>query len=115
MLKWLQCIPLVDIATWVWHNLHDMTIQQLARQLNISPKQLEKESLRVFLLTKLGEVEAKRQKILKKYDIESVGDWDDKLKEGKLHEEGYKEISDYFQLDTFDFEKDQVIKDLLSF
>lgn len=91
-----------------------MTLQQLAKHLNIPPKQLEKESLRAFLLTKLGEIEAKRQKLLLKYNIDSVNDWDDKLKEGKLNEKGYKGIEDYFKLDTFDFEKEQVIKDLLS-
>ena len=92
-----------------------MTIQQLAKQLNISPKKLEKESLRIFLLTKLGEMEAKREKILKKYCIESTKDWDEKMQEGKSKENGYQGIADYFNLDTLDLEKEELIKDLLSF
>lgn len=92
-----------------------MTLQQLAKQLNISAKKLEKESLRSFLLTKLGEIEAKRQGILKKYSVESTADWDEKLKTGKLSEGGYKGIEDYFSLDSLDFGKEQVIKDVLSF
>lgn len=92
-----------------------MTLQQLAKLLNIPARKLEKESLRAFLLTKLGEIEAKRAKIMKKYAIESVPDWDEKLKAGKLSEDGYKGIEDYFALDRLDFEKEQVIKDILLF
>lgn len=92
-----------------------MTLQQIARQLNIPAEKLEKESLRIFLLTKLGEIEAKRQKILKKYSIESTQDWDEKAKKGKASEKGYQGISDYFFLDALDFEKQELIKDLLSF
>ena len=58
-----------------------MTIQQLAKHLNISAKLLEKQSIRAFLLTKLGEIEAKRQGIMKKYSIESTVDWDIIIKE----------------------------------
>jgi hypothetical protein len=92
-----------------------MTLQQLAKQLNISSKRLEKESLRVFLLSKLGEIEASRQKILKKYDVQSSLDWDEKLQAGKKEEGGYQGVKDYFHLETLDLEKNQVIKDLLSF
>ena len=92
-----------------------MTLQQLAKQLNIPQKQLEKESLRVFLLSKLGEIEAKRQKILKKYTVRDTMDWDEKAREGKAPEGGYQGIVDYFNLDTLDFEKEQVVKDLLVF
>ena len=92
-----------------------MTLQQLAKQLNIPADKLEKESLRVFLLTKLGELEAKRQKIGKKYGVESAQDWDGKLQVGKLHEGEYEEMEDYFRLDWLDFQKEQIIKDLLTF
>lgn len=92
-----------------------MTLQQLAKQLNIPAKRLEKESLRAFLLAKLGEIETKRAKITRKYSIESISAWDEKLKEGKLDEGGLKGIEDYFTLDRLDFEKEQVIKDILSF
>lgn len=92
-----------------------MTLQQLAKQLNIPAGKLEKESLRVFLLTKLGETEAKRDKILKKYTIENAKDWDEKAREGKSSEGGYQGIVDYFKLDALDFEKEALIKDLLSF
>lgn len=92
-----------------------MNIQQLAKQLNISPSRLEKESLRVFLLTKLGEIEAERQKILTQYKIESTQDWDKKLQEGKSKEGGYLGISAYFNLNALDAQKNEVIKKLLSF
>ena len=92
-----------------------MTLQQLAKQLNIPADKLEKESLRVFLLTKLGEIEAKRHRIGKKYGVESALDWDEKLQEGKLHEGEYEEMEDYFRLDWLDFQKEQIIKDLLTF
>ena len=92
-----------------------MTIQQLAKQLNISPSRLEKESLRVFLLTKLGEIEANRQKVLKRFNVESVQDWDKKLQEGKRREGGYQGISSYFNLDALDAQKNDVIKKLPSF
>lgn len=106
---------MIDKVGNLWHNLHTMTLHQLAKQLDIPSKQLERESLRVFLLTKLGEIEAQRQKILSRYGIDSSSDWDEKLKKGKKKEEGYKGIKDYFQLDVLDFGKKQVIKDLLTF
>lgn len=106
---------IVDKATGVWHNLTTMTLQQIAKQLNIPAKKLERESLRVYLLTKLGETEAKRQKILKRYSVESVADWDNKTKEGKVGEGGYRGINDYFTLDYLDFGKAELIKDILSF
>lgn len=99
----------------LWHNLYTMTIQQLAKQLNIPVKKLEKESLRSFLLSRLGEIEASRSGILKRYGIESVQDWDDKLRKSGKHEGGYKELTDYFILDSLESEKETVIKDLLSF
>ncbi|OGG14328.1 hypothetical protein A2773_03450 [Candidatus Gottesmanbacteria bacterium RIFCSPHIGHO2_01_FULL_39_10] len=92
-----------------------MTIHQLAKQLNISPEKLEKESLRAFLLTRLGEVEAKRHKILKRYIVESASDWDDKAKAGKRREEGYQGVVDYFNLDSLDADKEEIVKQLLSF
>lgn len=92
-----------------------MTIHQLAKQLNISPEKLERESLRAFLLTRLGEVEARRHKILKKYIVESASDWDEKAKEGKRGEKGYKGISDYFYLDNLDAKKEEIVKQILSF
>lgn len=92
-----------------------MTIAQLARQLNIPSETLEKESLRAFLLSKLGEIEAKRHTIAKKYGIESVRDWDERLERGEKKEGEYEELSDYFLLDQLDFEKERLIKDILSF
>ncbi|MBM3283594.1 hypothetical protein FJY90_05115 [Candidatus Gottesmanbacteria bacterium] len=92
-----------------------MTLQQLAKYLNIPAEKLERESLRIFLLTKLGAIEAKRQKILKKYTVESAVDWDAKLTEGKKSEGGYQGIADYFNLEALDFEKKEIIRNLLSF
>ncbi len=90
-----------------------MTLQQLAKHLNIPAKLLEKQSIRAFLLTKLGEVEAKRQGILKKYSVENTTDWDDKAKTGQRKESGYEGIADYFLLDALESEKIDLMKDLL--
>lgn len=92
-----------------------MTLQQLAKQLHIPVEKLEKETLRTFLLSKLGEIEAKRNKFLKKYKVEGVQDWDEKMQEGKRKEGGYVGIADYFLLDSLDTEKEEIIKSLLSF
>lgn len=89
-----------------------MTIQQLAKQLNIPVKLLEKQSLRAFLLTKLGEMEAKRQGILKKYSVESTTDWDEKAKAGQRSEGGYQGITDYFLLDVLESEKVGLVNDI---
>jgi hypothetical protein len=91
-----------------------MTIAQLARQFNIPAKKLERESLRAFLLTKLGEIEASRHPTLKKYAVESAKDWDEKAREGKAREGGYAGIVDYFQLDALDSEKETLVRELLS-
>jgi hypothetical protein len=92
-----------------------MTLQQLAKQLNIPVKKLERDSLKAFLLTKLGENEARRHKLLKKYQVENAKNWDEKAREGKAAEGGYGGIVDYFNLDTLDFEKEELIRQILSF
>lgn len=91
-----------------------MTIAQLARQFNIPAKKLERDSIRAFLLTKLGEIEASRHPVLKKYTIESAKDWDEKARQGKAKEEGYTGIADYFQLDELDSEKETLVRKLLT-
>lgn len=106
---------MIDNDWEMWHNLSNVTLQQLAKQLNIPVKKLEKETLRVFLLTKLGEIEVGRNRFLKKYMVANIADWDEKLKQGKLAEGGYQGVADYFQLDALDFEKKEVIRDILSF
>lgn len=92
-----------------------MTIQQLAKHLNIPAKLLEKQSLRAFLLTKLGEIEAKRQGILKKYSVESTTDWDEKAKKGQRKEGGYQGTADYFLLDALESEKADLVRELWHF
>lgn len=91
-----------------------MTIQRLAKQLNISADRLERESVRAYLLSTLGAIEARRMGILKTYTIESTGHWDEQLESGVQKEGGYTELQDYFLLDRLEQEKEDIIKTLLT-
>ncbi len=87
-----------------------MTIQDVAVKLRISPRELERESLRLFLRQRLRLVESELLRLASKYGVKSVVELDRLIQEGRLHEE--ETFEDYFEFDHLEAERDLLL-DLL--
>ncbi len=86
------------------------TYAEISALLKMPKEKLEKESLRVYLQTKLKEYESKANKIRKKYGVSSAKEMEDKYREGILEEENTWE--DFFTLDNLEAEIETLKKAL---
>ncbi|MBT9139396.1 MAG: hypothetical protein DDT31_01980 [Syntrophomonadaceae bacterium] len=83
-------------------------LEELARFLDTSPEELERESLKSFLGKELREVEAEMYKLGARHGIQSVLELDEKLKEGEINEEEMRE--DFMELDYLESRRDTLLK-----
>ena len=91
--------------TRVWSDR--MTVIELvAKELQMSPKELEKESLRSYLEKRLLKVESEIFRLAKKFGVSSVFELDKKLKDGRVREKDAFE--EYFALDHLESERDKI-------
>ena len=91
--------------TRVWSDT--MTVIELvAKELQMSPKELEKESLRSYLEKRLLKVESEIFRLAKKFGVSSVFELDKKLKDGRVREKDAFE--EYFALDHLESERDKI-------
>jgi len=83
-------------------------IELVAKELDMKPKELLKESLKSYLNQRLSRIESELFLIAKRYGVKDVLDLDWKLKEGIVTErEAYE---DYFALDNLDAEREKIKK-----
>lgn len=83
-------------------------IDAVAKEFNMKPKELLKESLKTYLEKRLSKVEADIFLLAKKYGVKDVFELDLKVKEGIVSEkEGY---DDYFVLDNLEAEREKIKK-----
>ena len=85
-------------------------LEYLAKDLQMKPEVILKESLQIFLEHKLKVIESELFVLFKKYGVKSVLDLDRMINEGKLHEKDTFE--DYFTFDNLEAERDLIIKHL---
>lgn len=81
-------------------------IDTVAKELHMKPRELVKQSLKIYLEKRLSRVEADIFLIAKKYGIKDVFDLDAKVKEGFPGEKDA--YDDYFALDTLEAERDKI-------
>ncbi len=84
-----------------------------AARLNMSERELERESLRVYLQQRLREVQAEIVKLCNEYGVQSAADMEARYRDGTLPEAGTWE--DYFRLDHLEAKRDELagmLKDL---
>ena len=85
-----------------------IAVEQMARDLDMKPEELMKESIETFLKRKLRIIETELFLLTKKYGVSDVFDFDRMVKEGRLHEEDAFE--DYFKFDNLEVDRDLIIE-----
>jgi hypothetical protein len=81
-------------------------IDMVARELQMKPKELLKESLKTYLEKRLSKIEADIFLVAKKYGVKDVFELDVKVKEGVVSEKDAYE--DYFVYDNLEAEREKI-------
>lgn len=87
-----------------------MNLEYLARDLNMRPDALLKESIETFLKHRLKIIESELFLLAKKYGVDNVFEFDRMVREGTLHEDDAFE--DYFKFDNLEAERDVLLNHL---
>jgi hypothetical protein len=84
--------------------------ENIALRLQLSPQELERESLRVFLNHRLRLVESQLLNLAQKYGARTITDLDKLVQDGKIHEA--EAFEDYFEFDHLEAERDALLESL---
>lgn len=84
-----------------------MTVKEIARELQVRPKILEQESMKVYLEQKLRLIESELFELTYKYGVKNIEEFDKKIKEGKFHEQN--SFEDFFEFDNLEAERDRIL------
>ena len=84
-----------------------LNIDYLAKDMNMKPETLIKESVQTFLRRKLKIIEAELFLLAKKYGVSNVIEFDEMVKKGKFHEED--SFEDYFKFDVLETKRDRIL------
>jgi len=88
---------------------HYMTaIPKVATILNITPEELERESLKTYLHIRLKRCESELFNLARRYGVSSIEDFEEEYKRGNIEEEGTWE--DFFRLDHIEAERESIRK-----
>jgi len=87
-----------------------LTIEEIAKTLDLDPIELEKKSLRFFLEKELRNTEVEIYKIGNKHGVESVLKLDEKLKRGEIKEEDM--LEDFMEFEFLEKRKEKILKAL---
>ena len=88
-----------------------MLLDEVAVRLNLTPAQLERESLRVYLERRLRFVESELFALGQHYGVDTVAELDQAIRAGRFHESDAFE--DFFRFDYLEAEVDS-LKELLA-
>lgn len=84
------------------------TIDIVAKELHMKPKELLNESLKSYLEKRLARAEADIFLLTKKYGVKDVFEMDAKAKEGLISEKD--SYDDYFNFDNLESEREKIKK-----
>ena len=87
-----------------------IALKELAKDLNMKPDELMRESLETFLRHRLKVIESELFLLAKEYGVSSVLEFDKMVKEGRFHEEDAFE--NYFRFDNLEAERDLILEHL---
>ena len=87
-----------------------MAYEDIALRLQLSPQELERESLRLFLNHRLRLVESQLLSLAQKYNVQTVTELDQLVQNGQLHEA--EAFEDYFEFDHLEAERDALLTSL---
>ncbi len=85
-----------------------MTYETVAMKLQISPKELERHSLKLFLQQRLRIIETQLLDLARRYGVETVLELDTLIQQGQLHEA--ETFEHFFAFDNLEAEKETVQK-----
>lgn len=83
-------------------------INTMAKELQMKPKELLRESLRTYLEKRLSKVEVDIFLLAKKYGVKDIFELDDKVKDGIVTEK--ESYEDYFVFDNLEAEREKIKK-----
>lgn len=87
-----------------------MTYEAIATKLRLSPQDLERESLRLFLNHRIRLIDSRRLELAQRYGVQTISELDALVKAGHVHEA--EAFEDYFELDALEAERDAVLESL---
>jgi hypothetical protein len=82
----------------------------IALKLKLSPQDLERESLRLFLKHRLNLIESQLLGLAIKYGVRTVTELDSLAQSGRIHEA--QAFEDYFEFDHLEAERDALLDSL---
>lgn len=80
----------------------------VAKELQMNPEELMKESVKIYLNQKLSKVESEIFILARKYGVKDVFELDSRVKEGLISEKDAYE--DYFAYDNLEADRDKIKK-----
>ena len=84
--------------------------KNIALRLHLSPRELERQSLRLFLRHRLRQVEAQLLSLAHRYGMYTVTELDGLVQSGQVHEA--EAFEDYFEFDYLEGERDVLLNSL---
>jgi len=87
-----------------------MIYENIAVRLQITPEELERESLRVFLTHRLHLIESQLLDFTSKYGVKTIIEMDRLVQSGQIHE--VQAFEDYFIFDHLEAERDLTMEAL---
>lgn len=84
--------------------------ESIALKLKLSPQELARASLRLFLTHRLRLVDSQRLSLAHKYGVRTVTELDNLVQRGKIHEA--EAFEDYFELDYLEAERAALLDSL---
>jgi hypothetical protein len=87
-----------------------MVYENIALRLQLSPQELERQSLRLFLGHRLRLVESQLLSLARKYGVRTVTELDELVQRGQIHEA--EAFEDYFEFDYLEAERDTLLDSL---
>ena len=88
-----------------------MLMEQMASRLNTAPEQLERESLRLYLMHQLRMVDTELLNLTRRYGVQTIFELDQAVAAGQFSEA--TAFEDYFRLDHLEAER-RTLRELLS-
>jgi len=82
----------------------------VALRLGLSPQELERQSLRLFLRQQLRLVESQLLGLARKYGVQTVTELDKLVQKGQIHEA--EAFEDYFELDYLEAQRTTLLESL---
>jgi len=87
-----------------------MTYDAIAIKLKLSPQDLERESLRLFLNHRLRLIGSRRLELGHRYGVQTISELDALVQAGRVHEA--EAFEGYFELDALEAEREAILESL---